>query len=518
MEAGTASALTRYFKLSAMESKLEELKKRLGEVYDLRYAANLLGWDKATYIPPGGEVARSRQLATLRRLAHERFTDPVVEELLEELRSCEEDLPHDSDEAALIRVTRREYERETRKPPEFVARLAEHTSASYHAWTRARPNDDFAMMRPYLEKTLDLSRELSSFFPEREHVADPLIAEADPGMDATSMRAVFSELREVLVPLVEEISECPPVDDSCLRQPFPETEQLAFAEEVVERFGYDFARGRQDLTAHPFTVRLSWGDVRITTRFKDDDLSKPLFTTMHEAGHGMYEQGVSRRFDGTPLGEGTSHGVHESQSRLWENVVGRSLPFWAFFYPSLRERFPDQLGSVSLDEFYRAINKVEPSLIRTEADEVTYDLHVILRFDLELALLEGRLEVRDLPEAWRERMKNDLGVAVSDDRDGVLQDSHWYNDTIGGMFQGYTLGNIMGAQFYRAALAANPELPEEISSGEFGTLLSWLTENIYRHGSKYEATEILERATGSPLTIGPYADYLRSKYGEIYGL
>lgn len=501
-----------------MGSKLEEIKERLGEVYDLRYAASLLGWDEATYMPPGGEVARGRQLATLRRLAHERFTDPAVGQLLERLRSYEEDLPHDSDDAALIRVTRREYEREMRKPPEFVARLAEHASASYHAWTRARPNNDFATMRPYLEKTLDLSRELSSFFPEREHVADPLIAEADPGMNASSVNAVFSELREKLVPLVHEISRRPVVDNSCLRQPFSEAEQLTFAEEVVKRFGYDFARGRQDLTAHPFVAKLSWGDVRITTRFKDNDLSKPLFTTMHEAGHGMYEQGVSRKFDGTTLGEGTSHGVHESQSRLWENIVGRSRPFWKFFYPRLQERFPEQLGSVTLDTFHRAINKVEPSLIRTDADEVTYDLHVILRFDFELALLEGSLEVRDLPEAWRERIKNDLGVVPPDDRDGVLQDAHWYDGTIGGMFQGYTLGNIMSAQFYRAALEAHPEIPEEISSGEFGTLLSWLTDNIYRHGSKYEAPEILDRTTGSPLNVGPYINYLRSKYEELYDL
>jgi carboxypeptidase Taq len=501
-----------------MEPGLEELKKRLGEVYDLRYAANLLRWDEATYMPPGGVVARGRQLATLDRLAHERFTDPAMGELLEGLRSYEEELPYDSDEAALIRVTSREYGRAARKPPGFVARLAEHSSASYHAWKGARPDDDFATMRSYLEETLDLSRELSSFFPESEHVADPLIAEADPGMNAASVRAVFSGLREVLVPLVEEISEKPPVDDSFLRQPFDEVEQLALGEAVIGRFGCDFARGRQDLTAHPFMVKLSWGDVRITTRFKDNDMREPLFTTMHEAGHALYEQGVSRKFDGTPLGEVNYHGVHESQSRLWENIVGRSLPFWTFFYPRLQERFPGRFDSVSLGEFYRAINKVEPSLIRTEADEVTYDLHVILRFDLELALLEGSLEVRDLPEAWRERMKNDLGIVPPDDRDGVLQDSHWYDGTIGGMFQGYTLGNIMGAQFYRAALAAKPELPGEICSGEFGALRGWLRENVYRHGSKYAELEILQRATGSPLAIGPYVDYLRSKYGEIYSL
>lgn len=453
-----------------MENKLEALKERLGEVYDLRRAAGLLYWDQATHMPSGGATARGRQTATLQRIAHDKFTAPALGEILEELGHYEAKMPYDFDEAALIRVTRREYDRQARVPADFVAQLSNHSSESYAAWVRARSDDDFESIRPYLEKTLDLSRQYASFFPESVHPADPLIDAADYGMTAGSVREVFSELRRRLVPLVEEISGQAAADDSCLRGAFDENEQLAFSEQVAQRFGYDFERGSHDLTAHPFAIRISSGDVRITTRIKENDLRNPLFSTLHEAGHGMYEQGVAAKFDNTPLGRGTSMTVHESQSRLWENIVGRSRDFWQCFFPELQGRFPELLGSVSLDAFHRAINKVQPSLIRTDADEVTYNLHVILRFDLELELLEGRLEVGDLPEAWRERMKSDLGVGPSGDGDGVLQDSHWYNGLIGGRFQGYALGNILSAQFYAAALEDHPTIPAEISAGEFGTL------------------------------------------------
>ena len=334
-----------------MEKEIKKLREKLGEVYDLRNAAALLWWDQATYMPPEGAAARGRQLSTLERLAHEKFTDPAVGDLLEDLRTYEEELPYDSDDSALIRVTRREYEREVKKPSWFVAEFSAHASESHNAWSRARPENDFGVMRPYLEKTLGLSRQLASFFPGYEHIADPLIAVSDYGMTAASVRAVFSELREHLVPLVQQITERPPVDDSCLRQPFGVAEQLAFSKEVVRRFGYDFRRGRQDLTAHPFMTKFSWGDVRITTRVKDNDLRDPLFSTMHEAGHGLYEQGVARELEDTPLGEGRSEGLHESQSRLWENLVGRSRPMWRFFYPRLQEIFPDRLGDVPLEEF-----------------------------------------------------------------------------------------------------------------------------------------------------------------------
>jgi carboxypeptidase Taq len=501
-----------------MKAKLEELKTRLIEIDDLYAAAALLEWDQSTYMPPGGASARARQLATLGRIAHEKFIDPAVGKLLEDLKPYEESLPYDSDEASLIRVTRRDYLKAVKVPPSFMAQLRGHMAKSYDAWAKARPANDFAAVQPYLEKTLDLSRQLADFFPGYEHIADPLIDFSDYGMKASTVRALFAELREQLVPIVQAITAQPPADDSCLRKNFPEAQQLAFGAEVARCFGYDFDRGREDKTPHPFTTKFSIGDVRITTRVKEDHLGDALFSTMHEAGHGLYELGVRQDFEGTPLAEGTSAGVHESQSRLWENLVGRSRGFWRFFYPKLQAVFPDQLGSVSLDTFYRAINKVERSLIRTEADEVTYNLHVMLRFDFELDLLEGHLAVRDLPEAWRERFEADLGISPPDDRDGVLQDVHWYGGTVGGAFQGYTLGNILGAQFFEAALLDCPGIPDEIEAGEFGTLHGWLKDNIYQHGRKYTADELVERVTGGPMSIDPYVRYLRAKYGRLYEL
>jgi carboxypeptidase Taq len=501
-----------------MEGKVQELKRRLGEINDLKSASALLGWDQWTYMPPGGASARARQTATLERLAHERLTDLALGRLLDDLAPYQESLPYESDEASLIRIARRDYEKAIKVPPSFVARINSHMAESYQVWAQARPADDFAATRPYLEKALDLSREYADYFPGYDHIADPLIDRADYGMKAMTIRHLFAELRDQLVPIVQAITDQPATDDSCVRQQFPEAQQWAFGLDVVKRFGYDLERGRQDKAPHPFTTGFSIGDIRITTRVKEDYLGDCLFSTMHEAGHAMYEQGVHPDLEGTPLAVGTSAGVHESQSRLWENVVGRSRRFWTYFYPRLQAVFRGQLGSVSLDTFYRAINKVERSLIRTDADEVTYNLHVMLRFAFELDLLEGKLVVKDLPEAWRERFRADLGIVPPDDRDGVLQDVHWYAGTIGGMFQGYTLGNILGAQFYGAALRAHPEISDEMEQGEFDTLHGWLRDEIYQHGRKFTADELVERVTGGPMSIEPYIGYLRAKYGELYAL
>ena len=501
-----------------MEEKIKELKNRLLEVNDLEAAGALLGWDQTTYMPPGGAPARARQLATLGRMAQEKFIDPAIGNLLDELLPYEESLPYDSDDASLIRVTRLDYEKAVRVPPDFLGEMYSHTAETYQVWTRARPENNFSKLQPYLEKTLELSRKLADFFPGYEHIIDPLIDFSDPGMKAAAIRSLFSALREQLVPIVKVITSQPPADDSCLHQVYPEAQQLAFGQQVIERLGYDFQRGRQDKTHHPFMTKFSLGDVRITTRVKENYLGEALFSTIHEAGHAMYEQGIRMDFEGTPLAVGSSSGVHESQSRLWENVVGRSRGFWEFFYPQLQETFPRQIGSTHLEDFYRAINKVERSLIRTEADEVTYNLHVMLRFDFEMALLDGSLSVRDLPEAWNERYRSDLGIVPPDQSDGVLQDVHWFSGPVGGAFQGYTLGNILGAQFFAAALDAHPEIPAEIRQGKFDTLRGWLKENVYQHGRKYTALELIQRLTGGPIRIEPYIHYLRTKYGELYQL
>lgn len=501
-----------------MEKKLEELKRRLAEISDLELVTSLLNWDQSTYMPPGGAPARGRQMATLARLAQEKFTDPTLGRLLDDLQPAAEQLPYDSDEASLVRVTRREYERLLKVPPAFMAEYVQHSASLYQVWTKARPANDFAAVLPGLQKSLDLSRRMADFYPGYTHIADPLIDLADYGMQTSTLQNLFADLRTQLVPIVRAIASQPLADDSCLFQHFPKSKQQEINLAVLRQLGYDFERGRLDETHHPYMTKFSLGDVRILTRYSENNLDESLFGCIHEAGHAMYEQGICQDFEASPLGNVISAGMHESQSRLWENIVGRSRGFWEYFYPRLQAVFVDQLKHTSLDTFYRAINKVERTLIRTAADEVTYNLHIMLRFDLELALLEGSLEVTDLPEAWSRQFQSDFGITPPDDRDGVLQDVHWFNGFIGGAFQGYTLGNILSVQFYDAAVKAQPAIPDEIRQGHFGTLHTWLTENIYQHGSKFTPQELVQRATGSPIQIEPYISYLRSKFGGLYRL
>jgi carboxypeptidase Taq len=515
--AGNGVSPRRQDRLSA-EARLAELKHRLMEIGDLNSAAAVLGWDHATYMPKGGAVARARQGATLSRLAHEKLIDPAIGRLLDGLARYAEGLPETSDDAALIRVVRRDYDKAARVPAAFVARWNEHGSASYDAWTRARPANDFAAMRPFLEKGLEFSRAYAEFMRPFQHIADPAIDDMDEGMTVKSVRALFDALRPELVSIVRAIAEQPVADDCCLRGHFSEAEQLKFGFLVIERFGYDLDRGRLDKTHHPFCTKFSAGDVRITTRVKEDNLGEALFSTLHEAGHALYEQGVNAAYEGTRMGSGASMGIHESQSRLWENVVGRSRGFWEHFYPLLGDTFPEAFAKVPLETFYRAINKVERSLIRTDADEVTYNLHVMLRFDLELDLLERRLKVKDLPEAWRARFQADFGLTPPDDRDGCLQDVHWYAGGVGGAFQSYTIGNILSAQFYAAALKAHPEIPQQTAAGGFDGLHGWLKRRLYRHGRKFRPDDLVRRATGKAMSIEPYLAYLRAKYGELYRL
>ena len=503
-------------KRQTVEDKLAELKRRLLEVNDLNGAASVLSWDQATYMPKEGAAARGRQGATLRRLAHEKFVDPALGRLVDALAAQADNLGED--DACLVRVVQRDFVKSIKVPAEYVARANALGAASYDAWTRARPSNDFAAMVPFLERFLDLSREYADFFAPYERIADPFIDDAEEGMTTASVQTLFTALRRELVPMVRAITEQAPADDRCLHQPFGEPAQLEFGLKVAQRIGYDLDRGRLDKTHHPFCTRFAAGDIRITTRVREDDLGDALFSTVHEAGHAMYEQGVSAALDGTPLGSGVSAGVHESQSRLWENVVGRNRGFWEHYFPELQQRFPDQFAAVPLDAFYRAINKVECSLIRTDADEVTYNLHIMLRFGLELDMLEGRLRIKDLPEAWRAAMQADLGVVPPDDRDGCLQDVHWYGGGIGGAFQSYTIGNVLAAQFYDAAVKAHPEIPREVESGTFSTLHGWLLDNIYRHGRKYRPDDLVQRATGAPMRMEPYLAYLRGKYGELYRL
>ncbi len=518
VERGRLSAYRKTIKRINMEKKLKKLKKRLVEIDDLNNAIALMSWDQMTYLPAAGAEARGRQMATLTKIAHKKAMAAAIGKLLDKLRPFTQTLPYDSNDASLIRLAQRNYDQATKIPPQLWAEFTAHRAVAYQTWAAARPKNDFAAVRPFLEKTLDYSRRIANCFPGYDHIADPLINFSDYGMKAESVRHIFTELRTASVPLLKAISEKPVADDSCLKQYFPPTQQLTFGRGIIKQYGYDFNRGRQDMTHHPFMIKFGMDDVRITTRTQENDLSEALFSTLHEAGHALYELGVHHDLDGTPLAEGTSSGVHESQSRLWENIVGRSLGFWQHYYPSLQATFPEQLGNLPLDTFHRAINKVQPSLIRTDADEVSYNMHVMIRFDLELALLEGSLAIKDLPEAWHARYESDLGVRAPSDVDGVLQDVHWYDGIIGGSFQGYTLGNIMSSLFYDAALQAHPEITSEIGEGKFNTLRNWLTENIYQHGSKFTADELIEQVTGRSLTIEPYMNYLNSKFGALYDL
>jgi carboxypeptidase Taq len=493
----------------------ERLRARLFDVVDLHGVAFLLKWDQATYMPTGGAAARARQTALLKTIAHERFVDVEVGRLLERAEREVAHLPADAFEAAYVRVARRDFDRAIATPAAFTRRFFAHTATTYQAWTEARPADDWPRMVPLLETTLDLSRDLSAFEgPGAEHPADPLIARSDHGMTVATLRPLFAALREALVPLVREARERGSVDDAFLRRPTSVDAQVAFARERVAAFGYDLRRGRIDPTAHPFAIEFSVDDVRITIRSRTDDLRETLFTTFHESGHGMYHQGLDPRFEGTPLADGASAGVHESQSRLWENVVGRSHGFWRGAYGDLQAALPDALHDVPLDAFVAAVNAVRPSPIRTAADELTYNLHVIVRFELELALLEGRLAVRDLADAWRAAYAEVLGVDVESDRDGVLQDVHWFSREIGGAFQGYTLGNLLSVQFFEAACRAHPEIPAEIEAGRYGTLYAWTREHVHRHGRVYDPVDLIERVTGGGLDAGPYLAYLRHKFGN----
>jgi carboxypeptidase Taq len=491
------------------EPKFDQLKKLLAEVDDLTKAASLLFWDQRVMMPPGGAEARAEALATVSQLTQEKFVTEEIGNLLEELRGFEESSPYDSFEASLIRVTRRDYEKATRVPPELVGEINRVAAMGLAAWGPAKQNSDFESLRPYLEQNLELKHRYVECFDPADETYDVLLDNYEPNMKTAEVREIFDELKEQLVPLIQEIGEAGDVEDSFLHQSFDTDAQRAFSLDVLRTFGYADDEWRLDHTSHPFMNSPGHGDIRLTTNFRPDDLTS-LFASMHEFGHGVYEWGVDESLAGTPLGSGVSLGVHESQSRTWENLVGRSRSFWRHFYPGLQQTFPQQLGSVDEEAFYRAVNKVHPSFIRIDADEVTYNLHIILRFELEQELIDSRLEVRDLPEAWNERMHEYLGVEVPDDAHGVLQDMHWAGGALG-YFSTYSLGNVISVQIWERAKEDLGDLDERFERGEFGELRDWLQEHLYRLGRKFTPQETIERVTGSRIDARPYVRYLREK-------
>jgi carboxypeptidase Taq len=501
-----------------MSDSLERLKAILAEVTDLSRAAAMLEWDQETYMPPGGVGGRSDQLSTLQRLSHIRFTGDEVGRLLDELEDETSGKPFDSYEASLVRVTRRDYEQERKLPPELVSEAARASSAARPVWEKARREADFKIFAPALEKNLELNRQIADALGYERRPYDALLDRFEPGLTTDQLETIFAELKQAIVPLVAGIARhADAVDDRVLYLGYDPALQVKYALDLVTQLGYDLQRGRQDISTHPFSTSFGPGDVRITTRVSRDFFNECLFGSIHESGHAMYNQGIGDDIDRTPLWAGASPGVHESQSRLWENLVGRSPAFWKHFFPSLRSTFPDQLRGVDDEAFFRAVNRSYPSLIRVEADEVTYNLHVLLRFELENEMLEGKLKVKDLPEAWNSRVKSYLGIDVPNDREGVLQDIHW--SYVGfGVFPGYTLGNLIGAQLMEKIRADIPDLDGQIEAGQFGALLGWLRKNVHRHGRKFTPNELLERATGKPLQARPWIAYVQKKFGALYGI
>lgn len=500
-----------------MSEKLEKLKTLLAEVADLDHAASVLSWDQQVNMPPGGHEARGQQLAALGKIAQEKFISDEIGRLIEDLKQEFAGADPASDEAAMIRVAARNYDKARRVPPEFVAEQAVVTSRAFEAWMEAKGKSDFSIFQPHLEKVTELVKRYISFFPPADHPYDTLLDDYEPGMKTADVKAIFDALRPKQVELIKAIASAKQVRDDFLFRKYNERKLNDFGVDVITEFGYDWNRGRQDRAPHPFETTFSVNDVRITTRFEADNPLAMLFSTMHESGHAMYEQGVNPAFERTVLMGGASLAVHESQSRLWENLVGRSLPFWEHFFPAFKKTFPAQLDGVGVKAFYKAINKVEPSLIRVNADEATYNLHIMLRLELEIAMVEDKVALKDLPEIWNTKMREYLGVTPPNDAKGVLQDVHWSYGSIG-YFSTYALGNLVSAQLWEKINRDIPNLDDQIREGDFSELLGWLRTNIHRHGQKFEPQVLVEKVTGSKIAAEPYVRYLTKKYSGIYAL
>jgi len=503
-----------------MSRAYTQLRQRLRETATLSAVVHLLNWDQETVMPPKAADFRAEELALLARLAHERATDPRIGELLARC-DADTDLQSDPESAANLREIRRDYERARKLPAELVAEIIETGSRAMEVWKRARQDNDFSAFEPWLERQLELNRRKARCLgaPDGGELYDALLDEFEPGMTSRALTAIFAPLRERLVPLIAEIRASGHEPSGVTQQQeIPLELQRGFNRHILEIVGFDLEAGRLDASVHPFASGLAPHDTRLTTRYRTDQFAEALSSTLHEAGHGLYEQGLPKtRHFGEPLGQALGLGIHESQSRLWENHVGRSRGFWEWALPLARQMLESGLNSVSIDEAYHAVNTVRPNLIRVESDEATYNLHIMLRFDLEAQMFRGELAPTDLPEAWNRRVRDDLGLDVPDDTRGCLQDPHWSMGAIG-YFPTYTLGNLYAAQFWEAIVAALPDLEEQMARGEFDALRSWLRENIHAVGRRFPADELCRNVTGEPLSHEPLMGHLNSRLRPIYGL
>ncbi len=491
-----------------------QLTTELREIALLGSIGSVLGWDERTQLPAKATDHRAAQATLLAGMVHARFTSPRLGEWL----SVVEASGPAGDVAAVVRETRRDYDRATKMPATLVEEQTRTAVLAQAAWAEARARSDFAAFAPWLAKTLDLKRQEIAAVGYKDHPYDALLDEFEPGMTTAQVRAMFDGLRGPLVDLIGRIGAAPrQAPPDILERSFPAAGQERLARAAAAAVGFDFSAGRLDVSLHPFCTDLGPGDVRMTTRYDDHYFGDAFFGVLHETGHGLYEQGLPHEAFGSPLGQAVSLGVHESQSRMWENAVGRGRAFWQHFLPRARAEFPAALAGVGDDDWYRAINATGPSLIRTEADETTYNLHVLLRFELEVALVSGDLPVADLPGAWDERMRTYLGLTPPDAARGVLQDIHWSGGALG-YFPTYTLGNLYAAQLFEAARADLGDLDAGFARGEFAPLLGWLRDKVHRHGRRYPAAELVERATGKPPSAEPLLRHLRAKAADVYGV
>ena len=503
-----------------MSEQMQALKSRLGTLADLDGATELAVWDQQTKMPPDGGQARADVLATLASLRHEMFTDDRIGGLLDAARAECDGADRDGNDMRLIAVTRRRWEKSKRVPTELEGELARASSEGQEAWVTARAASDFESFAPYLERILELTRRYVDCHLGHdgyECAYDVLIDDYEPGIKTAHVADLFSQLKGELVPMIATISQAAPVDERPLRAHFAEDGQRRLAREVVGLMGFDETAWRMDDTVHPFAVRIGPGDVRITTRWDESYWPMALYGAMHECGHGLYEAGIAPELRRTPIGTAQSLGVHESQSRLWENMVGRSSAFSQVLAPRLARCAGGELTGIEPERLYRAINRVQPSYIRVEADEATYGLHIILRFELEQELIEGRLRVADLPQAWNERFHEYFGLEVTDDADGVLQDVHWSGGMLG-YFPTYALGNLIAGQLWERAQAEIADLDGQLAAGELAALREWLRLRVHRHGAKFETEELLEREGGGPISVAPFVRYLKAKLSDVYGV
>lgn len=489
-----------------------EYTARMQKIADVKFSASVLQWDQETYLPPKGAEFRARQLATLSEIAHEWFIVPEMGRLLEELHA-RQDL--EDDQQRNIALSLEDYNRQKKFTPAFIRRLSEASSRCFHTWIQARSANSFALYSEDLGNMIQLKKEEAALAGYEHHPYNALLDQYEKGATVALLDRVFTEVRQPLKDLLGRISGSPSVEDRFLRSNYPKQQQWDFGMGLIRQLGFDFEAGRQDLSEHPFTTNFNSLDVRITTRVDEHDFNSMTWSCIHETGHALYEQGLPKEYYGLPLGEYTSLGIHESQSRLWENNVGRSYNWWQTIFPRLQAIFPEQLSAISPEQFYKAINKVQPSLIRTEADEVSYHFHVMIRYELEKRLIEGSLTVNDIPAWWNEHYSAWLGVIVPDDKRGCLQDVHWSHGSFG-YFPTYSLGSFYAAQFFAAAESQIPRITESIGSGDTAPLLAWLRENIHRWGRRYTSEELCQKTTGKTLEIRYFLNYLLDKYDNIY--